>query len=189
VAGLGDGDGLGFRGHGDVGLERIAARVDDGAVLVELERAGPGVEVAAVDVELEEALALDGHVEGVAGILHVALGEELVHRRRLDAHADLHAGGQPVAAHGLGTGHLEGLVHEVLELGPAFLEAHGVHVGQIVGHGVDLQLHGHHAGGRRPEGSHHGERSPSRGCPSASYLSVPVRMALVSSSLELLMIF
>lgn len=124
-----------------------------------LKEPAPGVHEFAVHIHLEKAVALNCHVQRVAGILEIALGKELVHGCRPHAHADLDAHRQTVVAVGNGTGDLHGLVHQVFELGPAFFEARGVDVGQVVGNDVNVELLGHHAGGARVQGTHHGKIS------------------------------
>jgi hypothetical protein len=37
-------------------------------------------------------------------------------------------------------GLLQGLVHQVFEIGPALFETGGVHVGQVVGNNIHVQL-------------------------------------------------
>jgi len=120
VPGGGNGNVLGFRRDGEFRLQNVAVGRDHGAVLIELEGTGAGVHQFAVHIHLEKAVAFNGHVQGVARILEVALGEELVHGRGPHAHAHLDAHGQPVVAFGNGPGDLHGLVHQILKLGPAF---------------------------------------------------------------------
>ncbi len=155
----GNGDVLGFRRHGEFRLEDEAVGRHHGAILIELEGTGARVHEFAVHIHLEKAVAFNGHIQGVARVLEIALGEKLVHGRGPHAHAHLDADGQGVVSLGDGTGDFHVLVHQVLELGPAFFEARGVHVGQVVGNNVDIQLLGHHAGGARPKGTHHGADS------------------------------
>ena len=62
-------------------------------------------------------------------------------------HADLYAHGQAVVPLGDSTGHAHSLVHEIFKLGPALFKTDGVHVGQVVGNCVNIQLLGNHAGG------------------------------------------
>ena len=52
-------------------------------------------------------------------------------------------------------GQAQRLVEQVLEIGPHLLEARGVHVGQVVGDRVDVELLARHARRGRPQGSHH----------------------------------
>ena len=68
---------------------------------------------------------------------------------------DLHAHRDLRALRGHGPGHLELLVEEILEVHPALLESGGVHVGQVVGDGVELKLLALHSGSGTPERPNH----------------------------------
>ena len=147
----GNGNFLGFFRHGKFRLQNIAVARDDGAVLIELEGARTGVHQLAVDIDLEEAVAFNGHVQRVPRILEIALREELVHGGGAHAHTDLNTHGQRRVPFGNGAGDLHGLIHEVFKFGAALFEARGIHVGQVVGNDVDIELLGGHARGGRPE--------------------------------------
>ena len=94
------------------------------AVGVLREVAGPGVIRGAVGIQdLEEAGALNGDVQLVAGLLHRALGEVVLDAFDAAAHADVDAGGRVLARAVLLAGILLVLVDEVLEIRPPFLNA------------------------------------------------------------------
>src|SRR5690606_11249818 len=105
----------------------------------ESEGAVTGVGGGAVGaLHFEEAVALDGEVEPLAGGVDLALGENLGGGGDAGAVADLDAGGHEVAAAGLGAGRARTLVEQILELDLAALEAGGVHVRQVVGDRVQV---------------------------------------------------
>ena len=120
---VGDGDGQGVLGDGDLGIQGVAAGVHQVAVLVQAERAVPGVGEGAVGLQHpEEALALDGHVELGVGLLQAAGAEVLDHGRHPGAVPQLQAGGLGGGGGGVGAGGVDGLVEQVLEFGPGALE-------------------------------------------------------------------
>jgi hypothetical protein len=138
----------------------VAVGGDDLAAGVELEGPVTRIGGAAVgQLDLEEALALDGHVQVVAGLLQVALAEVARRRRHARAQAHLQPGGQLglVAA---GRADLaQAVVHQVLEDHAAALEAAGADVGQIVGDGVQLELLALHAALGNPQRTIHASGS------------------------------
>ncbi len=106
------------------------------AVAVELEVAGTGVGARAVGLlQREEAVAVDGHVQAVAGHGNVALVELLRHRRQL--HPDAGIG----AARGA-----DGIGHHLGEFGARGLEADGAGVGHVVADHVQVLAGGVEAG-------------------------------------------
>ncbi len=140
-------DVLGFGGHGKFGLQHIAVGRDHGTVLVQFKGPGPGIDFFAIHQHLKKTIAFNGQIQGVAGVLVIPLREELVHGGGPHAKAYLYAGGnglRPVRA-GYRARYTQVLVNQILKLGPAFFEARGVHVGQVVGNNVYVQLLGHHA--------------------------------------------
>ncbi|MNE05131.1 hypothetical protein D3C80_976850 [compost metagenome] len=156
LARLGDGDVDGVLGDGDGRLDRIAVFGDQLALAVDGEVAGAGVgDLARRHGDLEVALAVDGDVVGVAGAGRAALFGDAVDAAGLDAGADLDAGRDDGAlGRGLRAHAFDVLVQQVLELGPLTLEADRVHVGDVVGDDLDVQLLSQHAGGGGSESAH-----------------------------------
>ena len=108
---------VGVDGAGAVGLPTLhehALLGGEVAAGVERERAGAGVELLAVALDDEEAVALDGEVGRASGALDGALGERLDGADEAGAEADL---GRVRAAGGGGgcRGALEGLGQHVGE--------------------------------------------------------------------------
>src|SRR3712207_6676698 len=124
-----------FRSHEALGGDDHALRRQaEGAV------AGVGG-LAGRELHLEVAVAADGEVEAVLGLLQVALLGDAVDRRRLHAEPDLRPRGQDRAVvRALRADAAEVLVEQVLELGPPALVAGGVQVGDVVRDDLDVGL-------------------------------------------------
>ena len=106
---LGDGEGIGDEalGEGELGHELVAVGGDELAVGVDLEGAVAGVGVGAVvGHDAEEAVAFDGEVGDVLGVLQGALGEVALGGGELDAVAHLHGHGDDGVLGGGSAGHL-----------------------------------------------------------------------------------
>jgi hypothetical protein len=97
-------------------------------------------ELAVALGDLEEAVALDGEVERVAGLLQVALQEELDRARDLGAGADLQAGGHLLVGDRGRARLAQRRVQERAEVDAVPLERRGVHVRDVVRDRVDLGL-------------------------------------------------
>jgi hypothetical protein len=108
-------------------------------------------------LDLEKPVALEGEVEFLTGGGELALGEDLGRGGDAGAVADLGAGGDEVAAAGVAARGAGLLVEHVLELDLAALEPGRVHVREVVGDRVEVELLGLHARGRGVEGEVHGE--------------------------------
>jgi hypothetical protein len=144
----GDGDGLRVGGNGDLGLQGHAGGGDDVAILVELELPGAGVcQFARRLQHLEEAVALDHHIERVAGLRKGSFGEDNLVRRGVRTQTELQPGGNQGLLPGGRAGRQHALIHQVLELRAAHFVADGVGVGQVIGDIVQVQLLGLHAAG------------------------------------------
>ncbi len=151
-----DGDRNRVGRKGDGRRQRVAVGGDDLALAVLLEGAVAGVGGGAVgQLDLEEALALDGDVQRVAGLRQVALGEDALGRHRAHAGAELQAGGNLRLRRAGGAGLAQGLVEQVLEHRPRPLEAVGADVGEVVRGDVELGLLGIEAGSGNPERADH----------------------------------
>jgi hypothetical protein len=109
---------------------------------------------------LKNPLALDGHVQFVAGLDVIPLAVDFLNVRKAAAHPQLNSGGDLTAAGGGGAGDLLGLVHEILKIAAALFEPGGVGVGQVVGDHVDAHLLGDHARGAGPQTSDHDQSFP-----------------------------
>ena len=146
--------------NGDRRQHRIAVLRHDLAGGVDREVTGAGVGcLSRGQLHLEEAFAADRQVQLVAGLGGRALSGDAVDRAGFHTGAELDAGrGDGAAVGGLGAGPLDVLVEQILELGPLLLVANRVHVGDIVGDHLHVQLLGGHAG-RRCSQSHHGSDS------------------------------
>ena len=142
-------------GYGKFRLQPVAVGGGEEAVLVGLEVAGPGVVIDAVALDLEEALALNGHVHFVLRVDVLTLGKNLGDARGSDPQPYLLADGHLPAAGQLPTGLAHGLVKQVFKIPPALLETGGVDVGQVVGDDVEPQLLGPHTGGGGKHPSKH----------------------------------
>jgi hypothetical protein len=124
--------------------------------VVELEGAGPGVGRRAVGQRhLKEARALDGEVEGIAGLGVIALEVQALHRGGTRPEPDLDPGGELAVRRARRARRPQRLVEQVLEVGAALLEAGRVHVRQVVGDDVDVQLLRLHPGRGGVQGSDH----------------------------------
>ena len=106
-------------------------RVHQVPAAVELERAGPGVELVGAVGEHEEGASLNPEVGVDPGRLHASLGEDAVdgaepgtgpHLRGVGAAQRSHRGGRP----------LEHLGHRLLERDPGCFVRDGVDVGHVV---------------------------------------------------------
>ena len=80
--------------------------------------------------------------------------EKLFDRRRLGSHTDLDARWDCCACAGLRPGRNGILVHQVLEIASAGLEAGCVRICEVVGDHVHVGLLGSHSCRRRPKASH-----------------------------------
>src|SRR5690606_7616695 len=89
-----------------------------------------------------------------------AVSEDLLRRNGPDAVAHLDAGGDLRPGGHRRTGEADALIKEVLKVRPALLEAGRVHVGQVVGDGVDVELLAAHARRSRVKRAHHDGTSP-----------------------------
>jgi hypothetical protein len=136
VAADGDADVVGLEGDGAALAEDQVALLGDELVLgVELEGAVAGVALALGRLHHEEAAAVDGDVERIAGLGDAALGQV--------------GGGRAVPDEGHATvgPALERIVprdrHQVLlEDNVVLLEPRGVQVGEVVGDDIELTLQG-----------------------------------------------
>jgi hypothetical protein len=81
------------------------------------------------------------------GLHDISLGEDLGDGCRLDAKTDLDPGGGFGVRRGGTARHLHDLIEQVLKVGPAFLEAAGGDIGQVVGNDVHVHVLGRHTGG------------------------------------------
>src|SRR5581483_8497588 len=143
-------------GNRDRGLERHAVAVHEPLLRVHLERARAREPARAVgERHLEEPDALDRHVEGILRLVVVALHVETLHGGRSCAEADLDPRRRLRAVGARRAGRAERLVEEILEVGAALLEPRRVHVRQVVGDHVDVQLLRLHAGRRGVERADH----------------------------------
>ncbi len=151
-----DGKPARVRRDGDAGLNDVALGVDDAALRVLLERAVARIAESAVrHLDLEPAVALNGDVERIAGLLQRALRHQARRADGLNAGAELDADRQDVAlVGGLRADALHVLIEQVLKLGALALEAGGRHVGDIAGDDLDLKVHGRHAGCRSIKRTH-----------------------------------
>src|SRR5213080_469929 len=145
-------DVLGAARDRDRRLEGDALRRHHARLVVELEgtraREGGG---AVGQRHLEEARPLHGQIERVAGLRVVALHVDALDGRRPRPEPHLDAGRRLRVVRGRRSRRADRLVEQVLEVGPALLEARRVHVGQVVGDDVDVQLLGLHARRSRVE--------------------------------------
>ena len=96
---------------------------------------------------LEKAVAVNGDIQLVIGLLQLAIGKYFGSGHRAGTVAHLHAGGHLVAASHCGAGGAVGLVKHVLELDLRFLKTGGVHVRQVIGDDVQVHSLGLHARG------------------------------------------
>jgi hypothetical protein len=145
-----DGDVAGARRDLDVLRETAAVGGRQIALAVHMQLTIARVHMVAVRVDhLEKALALDGDVPGVAGLLHLALCKHRAGRNHFRTRAGF-AWRQP----GL---YLRWRDHrDVAEVCPFRLEAGRLHVGEIVRQRVDLALRGLQAGRGDVESVDHG---------------------------------
>jgi hypothetical protein len=140
----------------DAGLDDIAVAAHQLALTVEFEGAVACVGCATVGhPDTEKAFAPDGEVVFLLRRRQVALGHDARRRAGFHARADLEAGGQDrsLVRRG-GPGPAQGLVEQVLELGPLALVAGGAQVGDVVRDDLDVEFLGHHAGGGGVESTH-----------------------------------
>ena len=140
----------------DLRLQRVAVLGDHVAVLVQVERAGARVgQLAGGPPDLEEALALDHHVQRIVGLRERPLREEDLVGRCARAQAYLQAGRDRGLLPAGGARLDHGLVDQVLKLRAARLESAGVRIGQVVRDVVDVHLLGGHAAGGAVKCSNH----------------------------------
>ena len=130
----------------DVGVNRHAIRRqwrpgDCGVVIgrhdlplvIDLEGAVAGIADGAVrHQDLEKAAALDGDIEGIVGLDQVALGMLFLGSDHPHTGTERQSGRQQVVLRCQAAGLADGLVDQILELRPVFLETGGVDVGQII---------------------------------------------------------
>src|SRR5690606_32918411 len=132
--------------------QRVAAARDQDALVGDREAAVPGVrDLAARELDLEEAVALDREVERAAGRLDRALRVDALDRREPGAAADLDRGDADRVRVADRDRSLDRLVEQVLEVRTATLEPGRVHVRQIVRDDLDAKLLRHHPRGRSTE--------------------------------------
>ena len=110
----------------------VARQGDDLTEVVELERAVTGVALAARRLHHEHAFAVDGDIKRATGLLDRALAHVMPCRAVLHEADAAVARGELV---GLGAGRQVFREHRAVRL-----EAGGVHVGDIVGHEIELAL-------------------------------------------------
>jgi hypothetical protein len=149
-----------FCGMVIAGCTGIAAGGDDLPLVVLLER--PVARVGGRPVgqqHLEEARAVDRHVETVAGLLQRALREDATRGHRRRAQADLQTIGNLRRLRRLRSRLAQGLIEQVGENAARLLEAVGADVRQVVGNDVDLHLLRVEAGTGGPERADHRFRS------------------------------
>src|SRR5690606_11399372 len=133
-------------------LQRIAVGGDYLAFGVQVEGAVAGVGHGAVRGEdLEEAPAVDGHIQRLVGGLQAAAAEVLLGANDTHPGTQLQAGGQLGILGGVGTRLTANLIEQVLELGTVFLETGGRDVGQVVGNGGQVHVLGGQTGLAYPQ--------------------------------------
>ncbi|MCY1174866.1 hypothetical protein D9M73_150810 [compost metagenome] len=99
---------------------------------------------------LEEATAVDGHVQRLLGGLQAALGEDLLGAGDAHTGTQLQAGGQFAVLAGLATRLATDLIQQVLELGAITFETRGRDVRQVVGNGGQVGVLGGQTGFGNP---------------------------------------
>ena len=104
---------------------------------------------------LNDEIALDDEIQGVVGSLEVPLGEDPLRRGGAHPAPNLCPGGCVGPLGRGGARHAAGLVEQVLKVHPAPLEAGGVHVGQVVGDSVGVELLGRHTRRGGEQGTDH----------------------------------
>jgi hypothetical protein len=160
-------------------LHGEAVGSDNRAVGCEAECAVSGVPCGAVGQgDLEVALALNCHVQRIAGLGQRTLLMDRVNRRRFDAESDLRAGRNE--ASGVGTVRSDApqiLIHQVLKLGPLSLVSGGAQIGDVVGYDFDVRVLGLHARARDIKRPHWSDVPLHQGqAPVPSVLSIVDRM-------------
>lgn len=86
----------------------------------------------------EETITINGHICADAGAVERALGEDIFHRRRDDARADLHPG-LPCTA-GRGTGDLQRLAERICKIRARRFEGDGIGIGDVVADDIETVL-------------------------------------------------
>ena len=104
---------------------------------------------------LEEAVAFNSEVERTARRSHAARAEIARRADRTRAEAHLESNRRLAGGRGRRPGNLDLLIDEILELHVGLLEPHGVDVGEVVRHVVDVRLLGVHPARRRIQCSNH----------------------------------
>ncbi len=145
---LGDGDVRGTLRDIDIGLNQVAFRGDEAALVIDREIAGTCIGGFPRRHEhLEISFALNGKVVGVAGQGVTALFHNAVDASGLDAGTDLDTcRDNRTRIRGLCAHALDILVEEVLEFGALLFEAHRIHVGNVIGDDFNIHLLSGHAG-------------------------------------------
>src|SRR5690606_10596100 len=147
-----DRDRQGVVGNIDGRLHRVAAGRHDLAVLIDLQAAVTRVAKGAVgQLDFQKALALNGNIQAVAGVLQVALSVNAFGGNRAHTGTDLQTRGQLVGRTHLGAGLTQVLIHQLFEHGASALEAGGTDVGQVVRDHIEVQLLRFEAGLAYPE--------------------------------------
>ncbi len=133
----------------NLGFDRITVSRHDVAVAVELETAVAGVgQFTRRTPHLEEAFALNYHVQWIVGLLEVALGKDDFVGRRTRSQTDLQSARNTRLRSRGSSGLNETLIQQILELRPPHFEAVGVGVRKVVRDVVNVHLlRGHTAGG------------------------------------------
>ncbi len=123
----------GAGGHGHGRLDFIAVGGDQYTIGSETEGAVAAVDDVAVWMQhLKITLALNRHVEGVAGLHDIALAVLLLSGHHLDPGAEHQPGGQLGVLRRLGADLAQVLVDQIVEHRPVPFEAGGVDIGEVV---------------------------------------------------------
>jgi len=98
---------------------------------------------------MKHAPALHRDIQIVTGLGEVALFNNPVDGARFNADTDLNARRFDIAfVRRIDPLAGQILIQQVLEFSPLPLETGGVHIGQVIGYDLDIELLGQHAGGR-----------------------------------------
>ena len=128
--------------------QRQAIHVHHLALRIEFKGAIARVADRAISaLHLEETVTLNRDVEFFTRLRQLTLSKNLRSGGDTRAVADLDAGGDEIAAARVGAGGAGLLVEQILKLDLAPLETGRVHVRQIIGDGIQVELLGLHAGG------------------------------------------
>ena len=140
--------GIGWNGDAGKTGDWQAVTGDNAAGVAHFEGAVPRKCIRAVGhSDLEKAVAVNGDIQLVTGLVQLAIGEHSGSCHRAGTVAHLHTGRHLIAASGIGAGGAAGLVKHILELDLGFLESGGVHVRQVIGDHVQVHLLGLHSRG------------------------------------------